>query len=154
VIAETRHARDFNNSKLYMWRTIIALAHADGQVCESERAYLEGVLDRMRESTDISDEQYSTLRRDLTKPHDAMQMLAHVQDPRYRGQILYFARLLANKDGILCEKEQDILEKLEVEIGKDINISSASRKKLTEALKEENHTQGGFVKAIEKLFIK
>lgn len=155
---EIQHSRNFNESKLYMWRTIIAIAHADGNVCEDERIYLEGVIDRMKNSAGLNNEEYSTLRQDLNQAQDPMEMLTHVEEPRYRGQILYFAHLLAGKDGSVCDSEQAVLDKLENEISKAINIDpigEQAREDLRAALDESEHASqtGGLGSVIDRFLM-
>jgi uncharacterized membrane protein YebE (DUF533 family) len=151
---ELKHSREFSSDKLYMWRTIIAIAHIDGHVCEDERAYLEGVLERMQSSAGIEADDYSILRRDLTNAQNALEMLAHVKDSRYRGQILYFAKLLAKKDGAICASEKALLDKLEEEIGKDIKLSDDQREELQVVLEnKEAQPRFGLIERFERFLV-
>ncbi len=103
---------DFTASKFYMWRTIVAMAHADSMVHDDERAYLTRIFDNMKARAGLPQDYYDTLLTDLESPQDCAAMLSHVNDPNYRAQIIYFARLLAYKDGALHPSEEALLEKL------------------------------------------
>lgn len=101
-----------NHSQFYMWRTVIAMAHADGYVCSDERSYFETIFNNLKNATSISDEQLATLESDLTNKQDPADMFAHIEEPQFRGQAVDFARVLAYKDGNACPDEQAILAKL------------------------------------------
>lgn len=96
------------NSKFYMIRCVIAMAHADGEVCDEERAYIHALMRHIN----FSDEQRQTLRDDLENEQDVADLFRFINDPRFRGQVVYFARILAHKDGVLAPSEQDLLDRL------------------------------------------
>ncbi len=97
-----------SNSKLYMLRCLIAMAHADGIFCDQERAYIVKMMDRIP----LSDEQQTTLENDFDHPQEIGDLFRHINDPRFRGQVVYFARIMAFKDGNLHPNEQQILDHL------------------------------------------
>ena len=154
---ELTHSREFSVAKLYMWRTVVAIAHVDGNVCEDERAYLESVFERMRDSAGLSDDQYGLLMADLNIQQDALDMLQHVDDPRYRGQILHFAQMLAAKDGVICDAEAHLIERLHVEINRDMDaplINTEERLELLGALDDDKtKSHGRFVALVEKFIL-
>lgn len=101
--------RDFvSTSKFYMLRCLIAMAHADEIVTDEERAYISALTSRIP----LNDEQRSILDTDLIKAQSIADLLPHINDPRFRGQLVYFARLMAYKDGVLDPSEQDLLDKM------------------------------------------
>ncbi len=97
-----------NASKFTMLRCLVAMAHADGVVTDEERAYVSALANRMS----LTNEQRTTLERDLVHAQDVGDLFRHINDPNYRSQVLYFARLMAFKDGILHPSEQEMLDKL------------------------------------------
>lgn len=111
----------FNISKFYMWRCVITMAHADDLLHEDELEYLENVFSNMVR-VGMSDEQLATLRDDLKTPHDVSEFLPLVEDPVYRGQIVYFARLLACKDGEFHPSEESLLAKLHVTVTEGLDV--------------------------------
>lgn len=94
--------------QFYMWRCVIALAHADGMVQQGERDYLSRVFGNMN----LSDEQRRIFHSDMSAPQDIAQLLTHINEPEWRGQLVYFAGLLARADGVLDPQEDHILKKL------------------------------------------
>lgn len=117
----------FSISKLYMWRCVITMAHADGLIHETERSHLINIFEKMREKTGLSQENYILLISDLSSPQDAIEMLKHVNEPKYRSQVVYFARLLAYKDGHLHPTEQELLEKLHATVTDGLNMDEIRR---------------------------
>lgn len=97
-----------SNSKFYMIRCIIAMAHADGEVCDEERAYITA----LNRHLNFSEEQQNIIQGDLETAKDVADLFRHINDPRFRGQVIYFARIMAYKDGVLDPSEQELLDKL------------------------------------------
>lgn len=99
---------EVSNSKFTMLRCLVAMAHADGVVTDEERAYVSALSNRMP----LTREQRATLERDLVHAQDVGDLFRHINDPNYRSQVLYFARLMAFKDGVLHPSEQEMLDRL------------------------------------------
>ncbi len=95
-------------SKFYMLRCVVAMAHADGIVTDSEKAYIFSIMNHIA----LSDEQRKTLEDDLIHAQKVEDLLPYINDPNYRAQIVYFARIMAYKDGHLDPSEEVLLEKL------------------------------------------
>lgn len=92
-----------------MMRCLVAIAHADGVFHDDERAYIETM---MRKNT-LSADQIETLRNDMDTPQrDIGALFAEIDDPAFRGQVVYFARLMAHKDGVLSPSEEDLVTRL------------------------------------------
>lgn len=107
-----------------MWRTIIAMAHADGIVNEDERAYLLGVFDNMRSRHGLTDEQHAILLSDLDTPHPVEMMMMHIKDPAARGNAITFARTMAMTDGVLDPSEEEILNRLHAKQMEHVDINT------------------------------
>jgi uncharacterized membrane protein YebE (DUF533 family) len=97
-----------STSQFYMWRCVVALAHADGMVDQGERDYLNRVFGRMGLTAD----QMAVLQADMAAAQDIAQLLTHINEPEWRGQLVYFAGLLARADGVLAPQEDHLLKKL------------------------------------------
>ncbi len=95
-------------SQFYMWRCVVAIAHADGKVQAEEREYLGRIFDKMG----LTAEQRETFRQDAETPQDIATLLAHINEPEWRGQLIYFAGLLARADGVLAPSEEQLIKKL------------------------------------------
>ena len=121
---DAANSTHFSISKLYMWRCIITMAHCDGLVHESERQYLTQIFDNMRAKSGLSQENYILLMSDLSDSQDTFEMLSRINEPAYRGQVTYFARLLAYKDGNLDPSETDLLEKLHGHITEGLDMKA------------------------------
>lgn len=117
-------------SKFYMFRCMIVMAHADGVFCEQERAYMYSIMNHTR--VPLSDEQYSTLEDDMENPKAIEDLLPYINDPKYRGQLVYFARLMAAKDGNIDPDEEALLSTLHAYAIDGLDID-AIRKEAQEA---------------------
>lgn len=113
-----------SNSKLHMLRCLIAMAHADGVVCDKEMAYISALMNRLP----LTEEQRDTLESDLTKPQDVGYLFAQINDPRYRGQVVYFARIMAYKDGNLHPSEQELLDRFHAMATDGLDMDSIREK--------------------------
>ncbi len=103
---------DLSTSRYNMWRAIITMAHADGLVQDEERVYLNRIITNMRTRGYVDDEQEAQLKADIESPQNPADFLRFINDPKYRSQLVTFARILAYKDGNLHPSEEDLLNKL------------------------------------------
>ncbi len=126
----------FSTSKFYMWRCVTAMAHADGMVHEAEETYLNRIFLNMRERVGMPEEYYETLCSDLSTPQNVEDFLPHINDPVYRGQVVYFARLLAFKDGEMHPSEEQLLAKLHAVVTEGLDME-AIRKTVHENVQKE-----------------
>ncbi len=97
-----------STSKFYMLRCLVAMAHADGVICDEERAYLAVFMNRLP----FTDEQRNIFENDMETSQDIETLLPHINDPKYRGQLPYFARIMAYKDGELHPNEEALLNRM------------------------------------------
>jgi len=95
-------------SRFYMLRCLIAMAHADGIVCDEERGYITAIMNRIN----LTDEQRATMESDLDNAQKIEDLIKYINDPSYISQLTYFARLMAYKDGNIHPNEEALLEKL------------------------------------------
>ena len=101
-----------STSQFYMWRAVIAVAHADDLVQDAERAYLNRVIANMDRVNGLTDDQKSIFAADIETPQKISDLLPYINDPQWRGQLIYFAGMLAHADGTLDPREDDIIKKL------------------------------------------
>src|SRR5574337_389569 len=92
-----------SNSTFYMWRCIIAIAHADGMIQEQERAYIQKIIDNMDRVYGLTPAQKAAFASDLnaSKPQNIADLLRNINDPACRAQLVYFGGLLARADGVM-----------------------------------------------------
>lgn len=124
------------HSQFYMWRCIIAIGHADGVMHEAERAYLNRIIGNMDRAGSLTEEQKKTFAEDMEKPQNIAELLKHINDPQWRGQLLYFGGLLARADGELHPDEDMLLKKLHAEHMATLDMDSI-RAAATAAVKNE-----------------
>lgn len=111
-----------SESQYYMWRCVIALAHADGKVQEEERAYLARVIAGLDRRHGLTPEQKQAFRQDLDQPQEIAALLPKVTDPQFRGQLIDFGRTLVWADGELTPDEDAILKKLHVDLVGNLDV--------------------------------
>lgn len=111
---------DVGTSQFYMFRCIIAMAHADHVVTEEERAYVMGFVKKLP----FTAEQKSSLLADLEEKQDVATLLSHINDPKFRGQLVYFARLMAYKDGNLHPSEEELLQYFKIATSANLDMES------------------------------
>lgn len=112
------------DNRFNMWRAIVAVAHADHDVSSEEQSYLEKIITTMHSRSFIKDEQKAQLDQDLKQSPDVTEALNAIEDPKYRGQVLYFARMLAHKDGVVCDNEDALLKRLHINATGDVDIEA------------------------------
>ncbi|MFK7839827.1 MAG: hypothetical protein AB8B83_05795 [Bdellovibrionales bacterium] len=86
---------------------MITMAHVDGDFCEKEQAYMYSFMNHSRVA--FTDEQYTKLEEDMVNPKPIEELLPYINHPKYRSQLLYFARLMAAKDGVIDTNEEALL---------------------------------------------
>ncbi len=97
-----------SESKYNMWRTIVALSHADGVFHKKEQEYLLSILDNV----DLSDEQKSVLIEDSKVPKDPVAFFDNITEPSDRSQLFYIGRILLWVDDEFTKDEEEAFNKL------------------------------------------
>lgn len=113
-----------SHSKFCMIRCLVSVAHADGVFCDEEREYVTGMMNRIP----LSSEQRATLEADFRTPQDVADLMRQINDPRFRGQVVYFARLMAHKDGVLHPKEAEIIDHLHLQATEGLDMEAIRAK--------------------------
>jgi uncharacterized membrane protein YebE (DUF533 family) len=127
-----------STSTFYMWRVIIAIAHADDMVDDEERAYLTKIFANMDRVYGLTDEQKKTFAADIDSPtmQSIPELMSHINDPSVRGQVIYFGGLLAHADGVVTAQEDAILKKLRADQMSSLDMD-AIRAHVKEAVADE-----------------
>lgn len=97
-----------NDSRFHMWRAVFALAHADHEVSDDERDFMNKVL----AEEDFTPFQEDILKEDMRLAHDPALMFAQITDQNERSNFFHYARLLMWSDGDFDKQEQQILTML------------------------------------------
>lgn len=101
--------KPIGESQFNMIRCVLAVAHADGEIHEEERAYINKMTSRL----DLSNDQCAIIDEDFETPQDVIELFDSIKDPNYKSQVIYFVRLMIWKDGELDPNEEVILKKLQ-----------------------------------------
>ncbi len=125
------------DSEFYMWRTLFAMAHADGQVSDEEVRFMAEALEDMP----FSPEQAEILRNDIKIPQDVIAMFKGVTDKIDQARFFSFARDLVWADGVYGQEEQTILLKLQETHIRSINVDDLIGKIEMEFAGESAHGQ-------------
>lgn len=131
-----KQKEEFNNSKFYMWRCVTAMAHADGFVDRNEVDHLKGIFDKMFAKEALNQEKYDVLINDLAEEQNISSLFAQINDPKYRAQVIHFARLLAYKDGEFSPSEEQLLKRLHIDLTSGLDLETI-RKEIQYEVQQE-----------------
>lgn len=119
-MAQEKNNNNVSESKFYMLRSLIAMAHADDIVTEEEQAYIKELMSKIP----LNVGQQEILKEDLIVPQNLEDLLPHIKEPRYRGQLVHFARLMAYKDGNFDPPEHILLDKMKITATSQIDMDA------------------------------
>ena len=112
------------NSRFYMWRGVVAMAHADGVVTPQE---LNFINDYVRD-IDFSQEQLNVIGEDLRTPQKVQTMFSAIENIQDKKDFFALARALSWSDGDYDAQERLIIEQLEQDtLSEDLSILHESR---------------------------
>jgi tellurite resistance protein len=95
-----------SNPEFYKWRTLVAMAHADGVVTPEEREMLQGRFEKIG----FSKAQRDVLEEDIQNPGDPSLMMSKIEDESQRADLMHLAHLLFWSDGEFHEAERKMFE--------------------------------------------
>lgn len=116
-----------SESRFFMWRAVFALAHADGQVTDEEKAFVENYLHYVP----LSDAQKDRIRKDISEPQSVNAMLIGVSQQEDMADFFQFAQMLVRSDGSYDEQERAIVERLTAE-----QMNRFNKAEIAQALRE------------------
>ncbi len=96
-----------------LWRAVFSLVHADGDLAEEERGFVEGMMEVFH----FSAEQRAEIEQDLTAAPDTLALFSALKNLRHRKQFFVMARTIIWCDGIFHDKERDIIERITAYLG-------------------------------------
>mgnify|MGYP006446237125 CR=1 FL=1 len=108
-----------DDSRFYMWRCLVALAHGDGAVTPPER---EMIRDAVKEEH-ISDEEWAILDEDMDIPRSIDDLLIRVKNGPDKQDLLRKARSLVWSDDILSGPEEAMMRRLQNKINYSFDIN-------------------------------
>ena len=160
--AEAMRGEGVSHSLLHMWRAIIAIAHADGHMHDKEIAHFERVIANLKRAQGLTAEQEALLRADMATPQKIGPMVANINDPAVRANLIYFGGILARVDGELHPDEDAILKKLHADQLEGLDLdsirlqareSAAAQMEAHEAQMAALRPQGGLSGAIDAFLL-
>jgi len=96
----------------YMWRCLIAVAHADGKLGMEELDRLEKIFDNLQQYFALTEQQRHAFADDLHQPQEIDVLFSRVNEPEARDLLFGFAEEMAWADGVLDPGEEDVLRRL------------------------------------------
>ena len=108
------------SDELYMWRAIVAMAHADDVVTPEEVVFMK----EMVKGSALSREQLEILEDDLKNAKNPADMFFKINDPKFRSRFFRYARMLCWCDGDFGAQEQEIITLLQRDQARNIDLSS------------------------------
>src|SRR4051812_7714230 len=100
-----------SQSRFFMWRAIIALAHAHGILTQKERDFVEGYIKHLP----LSDQQKAIMQEDIDTPQSINGMLMGVQEENDHADFFQFAQMIMWCNGNQDEQEKAIVDRLTAE---------------------------------------
>jgi len=98
-----------SESRMFMWRAVVAMVHADEQVMPQEKSFVENIL---QEET-FSEEQRQALIQDLMNPNTCSKMFTRIKDAHDIEDYFVYARSISWCDGDFSCQEKKIISKLD-----------------------------------------
>lgn len=96
-----------------LWRAVFSLVHADDEVTEEERGYIDGMMHVFR----FSDEQKSIIARDLDEAEDVVKFFSALKSERHQKQFFVMARTVLWVDGEFQDAEKQAVARLKSALG-------------------------------------
>ena len=115
------------DSQFYMWRAVVAMAHADGVVTPHELSFINDYLLDLN----LSKGQLQIIGEDLREDKDVYDMFSHISDRQDQKDFFALARALSWCDGDLDAQEAQIIKRLEA-----IHMNDETRSVLEESRDE------------------
>lgn len=97
-----------SQSEFYMWRTLFALAHADGIVTQEEIRFMAESL----EDNAFSEAQKDVLTDDISNPKKPSDMFSKIEDVKDQARFFKFAQKFVWIDGKYAPEEEQVMTQL------------------------------------------
>ncbi|MEZ0260718.1 MAG: DUF533 domain-containing protein [Alphaproteobacteria bacterium] len=157
----------FSKSQFYMWRAVIAIAHADGEVQAEERAYITRVISTLDRVYGLTQEQKKAFTDDLVTPQKIEDMVKEIEEPQYRGMLITLGETMVWADGVVTEDEEAVLKKLHANrlgaidsdrLRNEMKQGTAERRAEFEAenakLRNDAHSKNPLFRALDRVLVK
>lgn len=121
-------------SKFFMLRSLIAIAHIDGRLHPSEIEYIREIV----ELDDFAEDERKIIENCFQRPEDIALLAPKIVDTEEKIKLLYFAHILVYVDQELHPTEKDVITRLHYYFAKDENIDVDFIKKTTQMFLERH----------------
>jgi hypothetical protein len=101
-----------STSMFTLWRSLVAIAWADGCCGKEETAYFARVFANLPRYYALTDLQRNALADDLVTPRSIDELLPQINDPEAQRLLALYAHDLVLLDGVVDPAEEDILKRL------------------------------------------
>ena len=112
-----------SNSRFYMWRAVVSMAHADGVVTPQELSFINDYLKDIA----LSEGQRQIIGQDIGEVQDVYQLFSNIKNRQDKADFFALARALSWCDGDFDAQEKYIIEHLERIVVENKEIVQESR---------------------------
>ena len=112
-----------NDSKLAMWKSLIALAYVDGELEPQEKAVL---LEYIRGSK-LPEDMKAELISSIDTPHEFADMFSHVSSPEDRAHVISTALVLFHSDADFEPAERKLFDLLSAQQRELVDYTGAQK---------------------------
>lgn len=99
-----------SESRMFMWRAVVAMVHADQRVMPQEKDFVQNIL----AEENFSEEQREALIQDLMNPNTCSKMFTRIKDTHDIEDYFVYARSISWCDGDFACQEAEIINRLDV----------------------------------------
>jgi uncharacterized membrane protein YebE (DUF533 family) len=139
------------SSRFFMWRAVIAMAHADGIVRAEERELIDHYLGIIA----FSREQRDQLDLDILEPQDCASLFKSITEPEDQQKFFEYARIMAWSDGDLHAQEEAIMDVLTSSDTQQLDLGSLrSSLRQSKASKPASLTGNSFAPLLKNILQK
>jgi hypothetical protein len=96
--------RGLPESRFYLWRAVVAMAHVDSFLAPDEQGKLYNIF----QEKPFSDDQLRTIREDVASPQNVEEMFSKISVEQDRVDFFIFSRALMWCDNDLDQQEIEI----------------------------------------------
>lgn len=107
-----------DNDMFNLWRAVLSLVHADGELADEEREYIYAIVQVFH----FSASQKNIIEQDLKEAPDTVQLFELLKNVRHRKQFFVLARTIIWCDGIFHEQEKAMIEKIVEKLGDKVSV--------------------------------
>ena len=102
-------SEDLSESRLHMWRGVVAMAHADGVVTPHELSFINEYMKKL----DIPQAQLDVIGQDILHEQDIDEVFSKITERQDKIDFFALARALSWCDGDFDAQEKRIIDRLE-----------------------------------------